>query len=70
VGLRRVIAAAIAGAALVFCATADSARAGGPSDPAFLFFTGTDLWRYADFFYGGLLWSPRGLDADGFTGIR
>jgi len=67
VGLGRVIAAALAAAGLVLCATADTAQAGGPGDPTLLFFTGTDLWRYADFFYGGLLWSPHGLDADGFT---
>jgi hypothetical protein len=32
-----------------------------------LFFSGLDLWRHGSFSYGGLLWSPRGLDEDGFT---
>jgi hypothetical protein len=36
----------------------------------FLIFGGADLWRYGDFLYGGGLWSPDGLDHDGFTGIR
>jgi hypothetical protein len=43
------------------------AAAAGPGNPSFLFFAGTDLWRYGAFAYGGLLWSPAGLDADGFT---
>jgi hypothetical protein len=35
----------------------------------FFLFAGTDLWRDGAFVHGGLLWSPAGLDADGFTGI-
>ena len=35
--------------------------------PTFLVFGGADLWRYGDFLYGGMLWSPGGLDASGFT---
>lgn len=38
-----------------------------PEAPTFLLFGGADLWRYGDFLYGGTLWSPRGLDAGGFT---
>jgi hypothetical protein len=45
----------------------DRAKASEPSDPKFLFFGGADVWRYGDFLYGGLLWSPGGVDADGFT---
>lgn len=30
-------------------------------------FTGSDLWRHGSFIYGGLLWSPEGLDRDGLT---
>jgi len=58
---------AVAVAGWFFCIALDRAEAGGPNDPAFLFFAGTDLWRYGAFFHGGLLWSPAGLDADGFT---
>lgn len=30
-------------------------------------FSGTDFWRHGLFSYGGLLWSPAGLDREGFT---
>jgi hypothetical protein len=43
------------------------ALADGTAIPSFLLFGGTDLWRYAAFAYGGVLWSPSGLDAGGFT---
>jgi hypothetical protein len=66
-GSRGVIAAALAVASGVVCVAADSGRAAGASDPSLLFFTGTDLWRYGAFLYGGTLWSPGGLDTDGFT---
>ncbi len=66
VALRSVVAALVA-AAVVTWAAAGPATAGGPDDPSFLLFTGTDIWRYGDFLYGGFLWSPKGLDADGFT---
>ena len=52
---------------MVVCAAVSPAKAGEPNSPSFLFFAGTDLWRFAAFFYGGTLWSPGGLDADGFT---
>ena len=32
-----------------------------------LFFSGTDLWRHGSFSHGGMLWSPGGLERDGFT---
>jgi hypothetical protein len=32
-----------------------------------LLFSGTDLWRSGAFLYGGALWSPEGLDREGFT---
>jgi hypothetical protein len=66
-GFKRAFVTAPAVAILVLCGAVDLAEAGEPNDPAFLFFTGTDLWRYGAFAYGGLLWSPAGLDADGFT---
>jgi Cellulose biosynthesis protein BcsS len=58
---------AVAFASAVACALRAPATAGEPSAPAFLLFAGADLWRYAGFFYGGTLWSPAGLDSDGFT---
>ncbi len=58
--------AAIAAAMMVLCA-AGPAGAGGADDPSFLLFAGTDLWRDGAFVHGGLLWSPAGLDANGFT---
>ena len=33
----------------------------------FLFYGGTDLWRYGSFMHGGALWSPEGVDREGFT---
>jgi len=64
--LRGAVATAIAVASLLACATVDRADAGGPDGPSFLFFSGTDLWRYGGFLYGGLLWAPAGLDNSGF----
>lgn len=32
-----------------------------------LLFSGTDLWGHGHFLYGGALWSPGGLDREGFT---
>lgn len=36
-------------------------------DDTLLFFAGTDLWWPGSFSYGGALWSPAGLDREGFT---
>ena len=66
----RTVAVAFAIADAGLCAAVVSAQAAEPNTPSFLFFAGTDLWRYGAFFYGGTLWSPAGLDANGFTGIR
>jgi hypothetical protein len=66
-GLRIVAATAATAATMLLCAALDRAEAGGPSSPSFLLFTGTDLWRYGAFFYGGTVWSPDGIDSDGFT---
>lgn len=66
VALRGVVAALVAAAAVLICADRQT-EAGGLDDRSFLLFTGTDIWRYGDFLYGGFLWSPKGLDRDGFT---
>jgi hypothetical protein len=56
-----VLAAALAG---IDCALADPAEDG--QDAAhFLIFSGADLWRQGNFLYGGTVWAPFALDADG-----
>jgi hypothetical protein len=58
---------AAASAMILLCAAAARAEADGPSNPFFLLFAGNDLWRDGAFLNGGTLWSPAGLDKDGFT---
>src|SRR5450631_4884586 len=48
------------------CVSAGPARA-GDDGAQFLLFSGADLWRDGRFMHGGLLWSPGGLDREGFT---
>lgn len=67
VGLRGVVAAALAVACAASCVTLDRARTAGAENPSWLLFSGTEIWRYGGFLYGGLLWSPGGLDTAGFT---
>jgi hypothetical protein len=61
---------AVAVASVLLSSAPGRAQAGGPNAPNFLLFGGTDLTRYSAFLYGGALWSPAGVDIDGFTGIR
>ncbi|HXW40365.1 MAG TPA: cellulose biosynthesis protein BcsS [Xanthobacteraceae bacterium] len=63
--VRVVGAAAIAVAGMLLCGVRGCAATA--EVPSFLLFGGTDLWRYGQFLYGGALWSPAGIDADGFT---
>ena len=65
--LRVIAAMAVAVASMVLLAVPSRAEGAAPAAPAFLLFGGTDLWRYGAFLYGGTLWSPRGLDANGFA---
>ena len=58
---------AVAVASMLLGTTVGRAEAATPNSPSFLLFGGTDLWRYGAFLYGGTLWAPAGLDADGFT---
>ena len=47
-----------------------SAWAGGDlhrDEPRFLLFSTTDLWRHGGFLHGGVVWSPGGMDNDGFA---
>jgi hypothetical protein len=67
--VRRVSVAVTAAAAFLVCCVCVStgpARA-GDDGAHFLLFSGADLWRDGQFMHGGLLWSPDGLDRDGFT---
>jgi Cellulose biosynthesis protein BcsS len=59
---------ATAVAAEIVCGATVRVRAGPADDAHFIIFSGTDLWRYGAFLYGGTLWSPAGIDAaQGFT---
>lgn len=67
--VRGVAAATIVVAALssfARSALAESA-ADGREALRFLLFANTDLWRHGGFSHGGLLWSPGGLDREGFA---
>lgn len=59
--------AAIAAAMVMFCGAAAHAENDGAANPSFLLFAGSDLWRDGAFLNGGTLWSPKGLNAGGFT---
>jgi hypothetical protein len=65
----RVSAAMVVAAAFSVCCVGVSTgpvRA-GDDGAQFLLFSGADLWRDGRFMHGGLLWSPGGLDREGFT---
>ena len=36
-------------------------------DPRFLLFSNADLWGHGGFLHGGVVWSPRGVDHEGFA---
>jgi Cellulose biosynthesis protein BcsS len=63
----RGVAMAVAVVGLLLCSRVGRAQTAAPDKPSFALFGGTDLWRYGAFLYGGTLWAPAGLDADGFT---
>jgi hypothetical protein len=58
---------AAAAAMMMYLCAAARAYADAPNGASVLVFAGTDLWRDGAFLHGGTLWSPAGLDADGFT---
>jgi hypothetical protein len=62
--------AAIVAAMVMLCDVAAHAENDGAANPSFLLFAGTNLWRDGEFLNGGTLWSPKGLNTGGFTGIR
>lgn len=59
--------AGVTAAAVIAYAAMGPAQAGEPNNADFLALAGTDMWREGAFLYGGLLWSPGGIDSDGFT---
>jgi hypothetical protein len=64
------VAAIFLAALAQVCGTTQAAadrREQAADAPTFLIFSGGDLWREGGFLHGGLLWSPGGLDEDGFT---
>lgn len=67
----RGVCGAAAAVALVLGAVVASECAGseqrGPDGPRFLLFSTTDLWRHGGFVHGGVLWSPEGVDNEGFA---
>lgn len=65
---RGVLARLVAGAAFVsLCGSGADADGFARGDDTFLYFSGIDLWRHGGFSYGGILWSPGGLDRGGLT---
>ena len=66
---RRVSAAMVIVAALTGCCVCVSTGPAWAGEDAaqFLLFSGADLWRDGRFMHGCLLWSPGGLDREGFT---
>jgi len=57
-------------AAIAIIATLGSDRAdadAGNRHDTLLYFSGFDLWRHGAFAHDGFLWSPGGLDREGFT---
>jgi Cellulose biosynthesis protein BcsS len=66
VGVLGSVGAAAAATMISLCA-AFEANADEPGPASFLLFSGADLWRDGAFLHGGSLWSPAGLDNDGFT---
>ena len=61
------LAAAVVVAALSILSTTARADMFRRDDDTLMFFTGTDLWRQGSFSFAGGLWSPTGLDREGFT---
>ncbi len=65
----RVRAAVSIAAVIVCCGFGARVASGedGRERERFVFFSGVDLWRQGNFAHGGMMWSPDGLDRDGFT---
>ncbi len=64
--MRARVGAAVFAAATLWLGCVMSAGA-QDTGARYLFSSGIDLWRSGDFMYGGTLWSPGGLNREGFT---
>ena len=65
-----VIAAGLAAARMIVsadCAAADELTGGDKPLAQFLVFSGVELWRHGGTAHQGLLWSPGGIEREGFT---
>lgn len=65
--VRSVAAALVSAASFACCVCVSSGPARASDDATVLLFSGIDLWRDGQFMHGGLIWSPGGLDRDGFA---
>ncbi len=68
--MRRVGGVATATAAALSLLVASASAGGEPprgDEPRFLLFSTTDLWRHGGFVHGGAVWSPGGVDKEGFA---
>jgi hypothetical protein len=67
--MRRVrsVSAAVLLAAVGPCGVAFADASARSNERHWLLFGGVDLWRNGGFAHGGILWSPDGLDREGFT---
>jgi hypothetical protein len=65
----RGVTARLAAVAVVGSLCGVDARGDGfaRSDDTLLYFGGGDVWRHGYFSYGGMVWSPAGLDFSGFA---
>ncbi len=59
--------AALVGAALSIVVGSARGSEFHRDDPRFLLFSTADLWTHGGFLHGGLVWSPRGVDREGFA---
>jgi hypothetical protein len=57
-------AAIVIAALFLLCSVPAGAQGTGAR---LLFFSGVDLWRHGSFLFGGMTWSPGGLNREGFT---
>lgn len=68
--MRRVGGVAAAAAVALSVPVASATAGGEPpvrDEPRFLLFSTTDLWRHGGFAHAGTVWSPGGVDRDGFA---
>ena len=64
--VRSAAAALVRAVSLACCVCASAGPTWASDDATVLVFSGIDLWRDGQFMHGGFLWSPGGLDQEGF----